>query len=147
MNLTNLKVAAPISEEVQSLHFAVRKDWPELVAILQKGLEKLPNIAILHHALGLWYVRNKENVKAISELKKSVELDKDNARFSYVYAVSVGEKNPKEAIKILEEIYPKHTGDLQIVSALVYYTKAIGDMDKSKMYDEKFKKLQNFSVR
>lgn len=128
-------------------YLSQQKKHKEAFTILQKGLEKLPNIAILHHALGLWYVRNKENVKAISELKKSVELDKDNARFSYVYAVSVGEKNPKEAIKILEEIYPKHTGDLQIVSALVYYTKAIGDMDKSKMYDEKFKKLQNFSVR
>jgi len=41
MNLTNLKVAAPVSQEVQSLHFAVRKDWPELVTILQKGLDTI----------------------------------------------------------------------------------------------------------
>ena len=101
----------------------------------------------MHHALGLWYVRNKENDKAVVELKKAVELDQDNARFSYVYAVSIGEETPKEAIKILEAVYPKHTGDLQIVSALVYYTKSIGDMDKSKIYEEKFKKLQNFSVQ
>ncbi len=66
--------------------------------VLQKGLNNLPHIAILHHALGLWYVRNKETAKAIPELKKSVDLDKDDARFSYVYAVSIGEENPKEAI-------------------------------------------------
>lgn len=115
--------------------------------VLQQGLNNVPNIAILHHALGLWYVRNKETKKAILELKKSVELDKDNARFSYVYAVSIGEENPREAIKILEEVYPKHTGDIDIVSGLVYYTKMIDDTAKSEMYEKKLKALQNFSVR
>ncbi|WP_373030856.1 tetratricopeptide repeat protein [Sulfurovum sp.] len=115
--------------------------------ILQKGLDNVPNIAIFHHALGLLYVRNKETEKAIPELKKSVELDKDNPLFSYVYAVSIGEENPKEAIKVLEESYAKHTGDMQIVSGLVYYTKKICDTAKSAMYEEKLKALQNFSVR
>ncbi|WP_428239554.1 EAL domain-containing protein [Gynuella sp.] len=41
LNLTNLKIAAPVSSDVQSLHFAVRKDWPELVSILQKGLDSV----------------------------------------------------------------------------------------------------------
>ncbi|MCG8613061.1 MAG: transporter substrate-binding domain-containing protein [Pseudomonadales bacterium] len=41
LNLTNLKIAAPVSTEVQSLHFAVRKDWPELVPILEKGLQTI----------------------------------------------------------------------------------------------------------
>ena len=40
-NLTNLKIAAPVSNKVQSLHFAVRDDWPELVSILQKGLNSI----------------------------------------------------------------------------------------------------------
>ena len=41
LNLTNLKIAAPVSKEVQSLHFAIRKDWPELVEIIQKGLDSI----------------------------------------------------------------------------------------------------------
>ena len=41
LNLTNLKIAAPISSQQQSLHFAVRKDWPELQSILQKGLDSI----------------------------------------------------------------------------------------------------------
>ncbi len=41
LNLANLKVAAPASYEVSTLHFAVRKDWPELVAILNKGLDAI----------------------------------------------------------------------------------------------------------
>jgi signal transduction histidine kinase/ABC-type amino acid transport substrate-binding protein/ActR/RegA family two-component response regulator len=40
-NLTNLKVAAPVSNELQKLHFAVRKDWPILVSIINKGLASI----------------------------------------------------------------------------------------------------------
>jgi tetratricopeptide (TPR) repeat protein len=119
----------------------------EAFDILQKGLAKLPEIGILHHALGLWYVRNKESEKAIPELKKAAQLDQNNARFAYVYAISLGAQEPKKAIEILEEAYPKHTGDQQIVSGLAYYYKQTGNTEKSKMYGEKLKALQNFSVR
>ncbi|MBF0100728.1 MAG: transporter substrate-binding domain-containing protein [Desulfobacterales bacterium] len=41
LNLSNLKVAAPASFEVFTLHFAVRKDWPELIEIINKGLDSI----------------------------------------------------------------------------------------------------------
>jgi ABC-type amino acid transport substrate-binding protein/signal transduction histidine kinase len=41
LHLTNLKVAAPVSHERQKLHFAVRKDWPQLVPIINKGLASI----------------------------------------------------------------------------------------------------------
>ncbi len=41
LNLTNLKVAASVSQETQKLHFAVRDDWPELVNLLNKGLASI----------------------------------------------------------------------------------------------------------
>ncbi len=40
-NLTNLKIAAPVSQEMQSLYFTVRNDWPELVSIINKGLASI----------------------------------------------------------------------------------------------------------
>ncbi len=40
-NLTNLKVAGAPSDKGETLHFAVRKDWPTLVHILQKGLNSI----------------------------------------------------------------------------------------------------------
>ncbi|MBU0484890.1 MAG: transporter substrate-binding domain-containing protein [Proteobacteria bacterium] len=41
LNLTNLKVAAPVSQKPENLYFAVRKDWPELVNIINKGLASI----------------------------------------------------------------------------------------------------------
>ncbi|MCK4793531.1 MAG: transporter substrate-binding domain-containing protein [Desulfobacteraceae bacterium] len=41
LNLTNLKVASPVSQKTQNLYFAVRKDWPELTGIINKGLASL----------------------------------------------------------------------------------------------------------
>ncbi|MEH6625691.1 MAG: transporter substrate-binding domain-containing protein [Motiliproteus sp.] len=37
----NLQINGAVSTEKQRLHFAVRKDWPELVSILNKGLASL----------------------------------------------------------------------------------------------------------
>lgn len=39
--LTNLKVAAPTSYQNYSLSIAIRKDWPELLSILNKGLASM----------------------------------------------------------------------------------------------------------
>ncbi len=124
-----------------------QKRAKEAFDILEKGTKNVPNMGILHHALGLWYVRNKESDKAVKELRKAAELAEDNARFTYVYAIAEGKTDPKKAIKILEEAYLKHNGDLQIVSGLAYYYKQTGDLEKSKVYGEKLKALQNFSVR
>ncbi len=41
LNLTNLKVAAPVSHDVYQLHFAVRNDWPILIDIINKGLASI----------------------------------------------------------------------------------------------------------
>ena len=119
----------------------------EAFEILEKGIKNVPGMGILHHALGLWYVRDKKSDKATQELKKAAQLDVTNARFAYVYAISLGKTEPKKAIEILEEAYKKHNGDLQIVSGLAYYYKQTGNMEKSGEYEKKLKTLQNFSVR
>ena len=114
--------------------------------ILEKGIAVLPKTGILHHALGLWYVRNKVSDKALDEFKTALELSPENARFAYVYAIALAKESPQKAIKILEKAYQKHQGDQQIISALSFYYKQIGHTEKSKAYKEKLKALQNFSV-
>ena len=61
-------------------------------------------------------------------------------------AINIEEENPIVVIKALEESYSKHSGDMQIVSGLVYYTIQVGDTATSEMYEKKLNALQNFSV-
>ena len=41
LNITNLRAAAPVSLQRRLLHMAVRKDWPILAGILNKGLASI----------------------------------------------------------------------------------------------------------
>ncbi len=41
LHITSIRVAAPVSLQRQMLHMAVRKDWPVLVRILNKGLASI----------------------------------------------------------------------------------------------------------
>jgi signal transduction histidine kinase len=41
LHLTNLKVAAPVSQSTKKLHFAVRKEYPELIGIINKILDNI----------------------------------------------------------------------------------------------------------
>ncbi len=115
--------------------------------VLSNGLKRVSNSADLHHALGLWLIRDKQHLKAIPELKLAAQLDKNNVRLVYVYAVAIGENNPQQAIKILEEAYSKQTGNTDIVDALSYYYKKLNLKDKSTFYSDLSKKLKKFSIQ
>jgi ABC-type amino acid transport substrate-binding protein/nitrogen-specific signal transduction histidine kinase/ActR/RegA family two-component response regulator len=41
LNITNVRVAGPVSLKRQLLHMAVRRDWPQLANILNKGLASI----------------------------------------------------------------------------------------------------------
>ena len=99
--------------------------------MLQTGLKYVPNVGILHHALGLWYVRNKEKSKDLKALKQVDILEPNYTRFAYAYAVVLVEGSTKDEVEVLEAIYPKHTGNMQVVSGLVYYYQQIVESEKS----------------
>ena len=120
--------------------------------ILNKGLQKVES-ASLYHALGLWTIRNKNSNKTKKEedglglLQKAAELEPDNARYQYVYAVAVAENQPEQAIQILLASLQNHSGNLEILSALVSYYKQLGDTENSNKYRQKVDRMLRYKVQ
>lgn len=71
--------------------------------LLRDGIERLPNAAGLHHALGLLEVRHKNMPAALVALKRAATLDPRTARYTYVYAIALIEVGrTSEALSITE---------------------------------------------
>ncbi|RKZ55863.1 MAG: hypothetical protein DRQ44_17310, partial [Gammaproteobacteria bacterium] len=108
--------------------------------ILQRGLIEIKNAA-LYHALGLWYVRNQDKEKARVTLQKAAEMEPDNIRYQYVYAIAVGEKQPQAAIKILENTLKNHTGNMDLLMALVSYYQQLGDEASARKFHQQSQRV------
>src|SRR4029453_8864169 len=61
----------------------------EAMTVLREGLGRNPRAAVLHHALGLAFVRQKETAESLRSLRMSVDLAPESPRFAYVYAVAL----------------------------------------------------------
>ena len=118
----------------------------EAYTLLTKGLEELGDSAALHHSLGLYYTRHKENIKALESLKIAANLEKNNEIYQYVYAVALSRTDIKKAINILQDSLAKYTGDLKILYALAYYYKKIGSNEQAKIYQEQADRIADFII-
>ena len=133
---------------INYVHFLQNTDQEdEAFTVLQNGLKHGNEQAELHYALGLWYVRHQDNTKALEALKRAATLEKDNAQYQYVYAVALAQSDIKKAITLLERSLEKHTGDLQTLYALAYYTQQIGQTQTAKQYQEKADALSRFAPK
>jgi predicted CXXCH cytochrome family protein len=64
--------------------------------VLRKGLARVPDAAVLHHALGLLQVRRKNLPAALESLGRAAKLAPDDARFAYVWAVALEEAGRRQ---------------------------------------------------
>jgi len=116
----------------------------EAFTLLQRGL-KATDDAVIYHALGLWYVRNQEKAKGIEKLQQAAQMDLGNARFQYVYAVALAEKQPKQAITILEASLQRHSGNMETLSALASYYHQLGDEFNANRYQKKAQAVMQYT--
>jgi len=82
-------------------HLRVNNRDREGEAVLQQGLQKLPNSAALHHSLGLLAIRQKQLPQALVSLKQAAMLEPEDSRFSIVYAallINLGRQDEARAV-------------------------------------------------
>jgi Flp pilus assembly protein TadD len=93
---------APAYANLADLYRSLGRDT-EGYRILTEGLQRLPDDAALHHALGLTLVRQRELLRGVAELTRAVELAPAEARFSYVLAIALHDTGqPEAALKVVD---------------------------------------------
>lgn len=111
-------------------------------SVLRDALAKSPGEASLHHALGLTLVRAKRLDAALEELRRAAELDPEQPRHAYVYAVGLHSAGRRgDALAVLKTNLQRHASDRETLSALVNFSREAGDVSSALDYAEKLAKL------
>jgi predicted CXXCH cytochrome family protein len=107
----------------------------EAKTIIDNGLSVIPKNAQLHYAMGLWFVRNKENKPGINELKKAADLAPGDAQMIYGYSIALfsGEQK-KEAIANLEKYTAMYGNNAMILETMESMCSDVNMNDKASQY-------------
>jgi predicted CXXCH cytochrome family protein len=106
--------------------------------VLRRGLAQLPQVADLHHALGLLLVRKGDTAAAVTELELAAQLAPDSVRYTYVYAVALHSTGQvSKALTVLRETDVRHPNTPDILGALVSMYREVGDNPAALEYARK----------
>ena len=109
---------------------------------LRAAIAVAPADAGLHYALGLTLNRLKRADNSLVELGRAAELDPNNARYAYVYAVGLHSAGRVgDAIAILKGNLDKHPADRDSLLALVTVNRDSGDVAAALAYAERLAQL------
>ena len=132
---------APAAINLSDLYRLIGRDG-DGERVLRVSLSRSPQVASLHHALGLTLVREKHTEAALDELRQAASLDPSQARYAYVYAVglhSAGRRD--EALAVLKEGLRSHPNDLDTLSAAINFSREKGDVAATLDYAERMARL------
>ena len=113
----------------------------KVFSVLNDGLSEDPESAVLHQALGLYYIRNKQMKKGIKELEKASVLSPTDLNIQYTYAISLAQTDMKKSISILEKQLKVHSGDMRLLQALVFYYQELGDYQKVSSFQKTIQEI------
>jgi tetratricopeptide (TPR) repeat protein len=132
---------APGYANLADLYRALKQD-DKGEQVLREGLQRLPEDATLHHALGLLWVREKRLSEAVTELARAAELAPENPRYAYVQALALqGQGETKQALEVLEQARQRHVNDRDLLLALVTLNRDAGDREAALGYARKLSAL------
>jgi tetratricopeptide (TPR) repeat protein len=115
----------------------------EAMEVLKRGIARGGDRASLEHALGLAHVRLGDRPPALEHLRRAHELAPVSVRFGYVYAVALHDSGEKRtAIALLERLYERFDGDLELLGTLAEYHAQAGDHDRAAILNEQLARAE-----
>ena len=87
-----------------------------------------PEMAVVHHARGLWLIRQKRNDAALSAIGTAARLAPEDARFGYVYAVALhGAGEVDAALAEVDRVLAVNPWDRDSLAAVVLWRQQRGE--------------------
>jgi Flp pilus assembly protein TadD len=118
---------APAAINIADLYRQLGRDG-EGESVLRTAIAASSGDAGLHYVLGLTLTRLKRHTEALGELHRATELDRDSARYGYVYGVALRSAgHAEEAMMVLRENLVRHPDDRNTLLALISYNRDAGD--------------------
>lgn len=94
--------------------------------VLREGLTAAPEVAVLHHTLGLLLIRAGQPDAAMQSLERAYLLGPDNPRLGYVYGIALENAGQREqAIAVWDAVVKRHPNDratLNVLTMTLYQT-------------------------
>ncbi|MCY1347000.1 putative PEP-CTERM system TPR-repeat lipoprotein [compost metagenome] len=110
--------------------------------LLEDGLARHPQSALLHHANGLALIRRGERQAGMQELAEAARLEPDNAQFGYVYAIALHDSGDAQgAIRQLEQLLERQPGNRSVRLALIDYWRETGQIQKVQILQAELEQL------
>ena len=133
---------SPAYANLADVYRAQTQRDPDAERVLRSGLMKAPASAALHHALGLVLVRLHRLNEARTELQRAAQLDPNNVRFGYAYAVALySAGKAKSAIAALEHLLALDENNRDVLAALASYRTEQGDTAAARQYNDRLRAL------
>ena len=87
--------------------YRLRGENQAAIKLLLDAINMQPADDRLHYTLSLAYIRNKDNATAIKQMKLAITLAENKSAYQFVLAMIVQDKEPKQAISLLETVIKK----------------------------------------
>jgi predicted CXXCH cytochrome family protein len=122
--------------------YRVQGQEAQAEASLREGIKIHPEVAELHHALGLALVRQQRTAEAMKELARATSIQPGSERYAYVYAIAMHESGDLPgAIRILTAAQERHPESRELVTALLEYSLEKGDVAAARRWVQQLDKL------
>ena len=116
--------------------------------LLQSALERAPDSAEIHHALGLLLVRNGQTEAALKHLKSAADSPDAGPAFSYVYGIALhSEGSADEALGVLRKNHERFSGHAATLLALATIHRDRQELEKAARYAEDLVALDSGNPR
>ncbi len=128
---------APAYANLADLYRARRMD-KSASEVLNDGIGKLPEDAVLNHSLGLLQARNKQMESALISLRKAAEIQPEIARYVYVFGVALNSAgHSAEALQVLEQGFINHPTNQEIIFTIASINRDLGHKGKALIWAQK----------